>query len=167
MEIVVNDTNLFFDLLAVDLIDKFFSLPFDVHTTDFVISEVVEPEQIEVIERLIEEGKLTVFVSDFEIYSQIIEMNMKVRGLSLPDCSVWYYSKTNGYTLLTGDKLLRNTAIKDDVMVRGILYILDLMVETGVIMSLLAAEKLQLLLNKGSRLPVKECKRRIEKWSNA
>ena len=29
--IVVNDTNIFIDLISVDLLDEFFSLPIDIH----------------------------------------------------------------------------------------------------------------------------------------
>lgn len=43
--IVVNDTNIFIDLIAVDLLDKFFSLPIEIHTTDFVVHELTEPLQ--------------------------------------------------------------------------------------------------------------------------
>lgn len=166
MEIVVNDTNLFFDLLVVDLMDCFFRLPLEVHTTDFVLSEITEPEQLEIIEEFVEDGRLTVYVSEFDEYSAIAELNQRVRGLSMPDCSVWYYSKVNGYILLTGDKLLRNSALKDNVAVRGILFVLDLMVETGIISPSEAAVKLQQLLDSGSRLPVSECKWRLEKWSS-
>lgn len=40
--IVVNDTNIFIDLISVDLLDEFFSLPIDIHTTDFVINELTQ-----------------------------------------------------------------------------------------------------------------------------
>ena len=43
--IVVNDTNIFIDLISVDLLDEFFSLPIDIHTTDFVVHELTEPLQ--------------------------------------------------------------------------------------------------------------------------
>ena len=44
MQIVVNDTNLFIDLIHAELIDFFFQLPFEVHTTDFVVGEIEDPE---------------------------------------------------------------------------------------------------------------------------
>jgi len=54
MQIVVNDTNLFIDLIHAELIDLFFQLPFEVHTTDFVVGEVEDPEQDTIILELIE-----------------------------------------------------------------------------------------------------------------
>lgn len=46
MQIVVNDTNLFIDLIHAELIDFFFQLPFEVHTTDFVVDELIRCELI-------------------------------------------------------------------------------------------------------------------------
>lgn len=39
-QIVVNDTNVFIDLLEVGLLDKFFLLSWEIHTTDFVMLEL-------------------------------------------------------------------------------------------------------------------------------
>lgn len=36
--IVVSDTNIFIDLIEVGLLDKFFSLPWEIHTTDMIYS---------------------------------------------------------------------------------------------------------------------------------
>ena len=41
--IVVSDSNIFFDLLSVDLLNDFFLLPCEITTTDFVISEIIRP----------------------------------------------------------------------------------------------------------------------------
>ena len=43
--IVVSDTNIFIDLVKLDLLADFFLLPWDIHTTDFVISELTDHEQ--------------------------------------------------------------------------------------------------------------------------
>lgn len=48
--IVVSDTNIFFDLLSVDLLDTFFELPCTITTTDFVIEEIELPEQKKLIQ---------------------------------------------------------------------------------------------------------------------
>ena len=54
MQIVVNDTNVFIDLIHAGLIDQFFQIPLEVHTTDFVVGELEEPEQQAIINNLIE-----------------------------------------------------------------------------------------------------------------
>ena len=60
MDIVINDTNIFLDLYAVDLLDTFFQLPIHVHTVDFVVDEIKQPEQRTVIQQLIAKGLLKV-----------------------------------------------------------------------------------------------------------
>ena len=61
MEIVVNDTNIFIDLYSIGLLEEFFELPITVHTVDFVINELKEPEQLKAINEFIKNGKLREF----------------------------------------------------------------------------------------------------------
>lgn len=44
--IVVSDTNIFFDLISVDLLNDFFQLPCKIVTTDFVVNEIEQPNQL-------------------------------------------------------------------------------------------------------------------------
>lgn len=43
--VVVSDTNIFIDLVKLNLLGDLFALPWDVRTTDFVISELTDSEQ--------------------------------------------------------------------------------------------------------------------------
>lgn len=45
-KLVVNDANIFFDLMNSGLLDKFFELPWSIHTTDFVFAEIKREEQL-------------------------------------------------------------------------------------------------------------------------
>lgn len=166
MEFVVNDTNIFFDLIYADLLEEFFQLEMTVYTTDLIISEIEEPEQADLIEAFIQEGQLLVQNLSFEALTDLYAMQEENGGLSIEDCSVWYLSKQNNYTLLSGDGLLRRTASKDGVMVKGLLYILDKLVETEIVLPATAAHKLEMLLEKGTRLPHGECHKRIADWRN-
>ena len=165
MQIVVNDTNLFIDLIHAELIDVFFQLPFEVHTTDFVVSEIEEPEQEDIINHLIEAKRLFVASNTFNEVEEIMSLQEAVNRLSIPDCSVWHYSKKNNYTLLTGDNLLRRTALKDQVVVRGLLYIFDELIRLELITPALACIRLRFLLDTGTRLPKEACDERFELWS--
>ncbi len=165
MQIVVNDTNIFIDLIHIELIDKFCQLPYEFHTTDFVINEIEETYQEAIILQLIEAGRLIVAsLAAIEI-DDIILLQETVTRLSIPDCSVWYYSKKNNYTLLTGDNVLRKTAEKDHITVRGILFIFDELVRFGFLAPLEAIAKLRLLLETGCRLPGDACNEGFERWS--
>lgn len=72
-KIVVNDTNIFLDLISVDLLDGFFSLPFEFHTTDFVIGEIIKPKQQVKLSPFTESKKLNVVSFDFDELSKIIK----------------------------------------------------------------------------------------------
>jgi len=166
MQIVVNDTNLFIDLIHAELIDVFFQLPFEVHTTDFVVGEIEESEQEEIINQLRGTGRLFVVSYSFDEVEEIMLLQEAVNRLSVPDCSVWHYSKKHNYTLLTGDNLLRKTAMKDQVVVKGLLFIFDELVRLELITPAVACIKLRFLLETGTRLPKEACDERFELWSS-
>ena len=165
MQIVVNDTNVFIDLIHAGLIDQFFQIPIEVHTTDFVVGEIEEPEQQAIINDLIETGKLLVASSTFNEVAEIMSLQEEVSRLSIPDCSVWHYSKKNNYTLVTGDNLLRKTALKDQVTVKGLLFIFDELVRLELITPAEACVKLKFRLETGTRLPKEACDERLDRWS--
>ena len=58
--IVVNDTNIFIDLISVGLLDDFFHLPIEIHTTDFVLNELTDESQSAAVWRHVNSKHLTV-----------------------------------------------------------------------------------------------------------
>lgn len=70
------------------------------------------------------------------------------------------------FTLLTGDGPLCKAAFKAGVDVKGLLFVVDELVDNGLLLPHRVAEKIQILLNAGTRLPHKECDDRIKMWSN-
>ncbi|MCR4579058.1 MAG: hypothetical protein K5681_01795 [Treponema sp.] len=164
-KLVISDTNIFLDLISVDLLEAFFSLPCDFFTTDFVISEIIQPMQISALERFIKTGRLEVASFDFDELMNINEVFEKNdNNASLTDCSVWYYAKKTSGRLLTGDGKLRKSAEADNVKVSGILYIFDNLVEYGILDPFLAADLLEKLTLINMRLPRGECQKRIADW---
>lgn len=166
-QIVVNDTNVFIDLYEVGLLEEFFSLPWEVHTTDFVMLELQREGQHETVARFKADRRLVVPVFEAEELLEIATMyqqHMNRSNLSLTDCSVWYYAKVNNYILLTGDRKLRTTSVFDGVEVHGVIYIFDTLVEFDMIPRQVAVEKLQQLYVINPRLPKEEIDKRINKW---
>ena len=119
--IVVSDTNIFIDLVKLDLLGDLFALPWDVHTTDFVISELTDPVQKAAVTAFIKRNKLTIGRLSSEEVGKIVQRSSETGGkISITDFSVCLYSKKNGYTLLTGDRNLRKIAINESIAVHGI-----------------------------------------------
>ncbi len=168
-KIVVNDTNVFIDLLYVGLLDKFFRLPWEIHTTDLVMLELVKEGQKETVEVYETMGFLNVAKFDFD---EVLEINKLLKrfesktNVSLTDCSVWYYAKQNSYALLTGDRKLRNSALSEGVEVHGIIYVFDALVESKIIPVSMAHERLELLKEHNPRLPQNEIDKRLKLWKD-
>ena len=166
-KIVVNDTNVFIDLYEVGLLEQFFSLPWEVHTTDFVMLELRREGQHETVAKYKADKRLVVPVFEAKEMSEIgnlFQQNMNRTNVSLTDCSVWYYAKVNNYILLTGDRKLRTTSILDGVEVHGVIYVFDALVEFNMISRQVAVEKLQQLHVINPRLPKEEIEKRINLW---
>ena len=77
---------------------------------------------------------------------------------------MWYYAKKNSYTLLTGDRKLRNASLIDGVEVHGIIYVIDQLVEEGILAKRIAISKLKQLGTSNPRLPKDEIEQRIRLW---
>ncbi len=165
--IVISDTNIILDLLFLNMLDDFFSLPCDICTTDLVIDEIVQPAQQKILDSFVKSRKLEVVQfspSEFSNITNLFVMNPN--NASLTDCSVWYYAKQTNGRLLTGDGKLRKAAENDNVKVSGILYVFDNLIEYEILSRNKAADLLENLIKVNMRLPKDECEKRILTWRN-
>lgn len=166
-KIVVNDTNIFIDLFNVDLLDEFFSIPWEVHTTRFVMLELLREEQQAKVTPYLELGKLQIPNLESKEIAEIGRLFQQYENqtnLSFTDCSVWYYAKVNNYVLLTGDRKLRTVAAFDGIEVHGILHVFDRLVDNGIISYQVAIERIELLYQTNPRLPKDEKDKRLQAW---
>lgn len=168
MEIIaVSDTNIFIDLIEIGLIDDFFSLPWQIHTTDMVIHELKITAQKNIVVEYKNSGSLHVKMydaKDMVALARFYSLKSATTKVSIQDCSVWLYAQGEGYTLLTGDAKLKNAALKSGVDVHGILYVIDKLVEHHLLSKINASKKLEELYMLNPRLPKTEIDRRIKLW---
>lgn len=166
-KIVVNDTNIFIDLFNVDLLEEFFSIPWEVHTTRFVMLELQHEGQQEKVSAYQESGKLHIPNLGSRELTEIALLFQRYENqanLSFTDCSVWYYAKIHNYVLLTGDRKLRTASVFDGVEVHGILHVFDRLVDNGIISYQVAIERIELLYQTNPRLPQGEKEKRLLAW---
>lgn len=164
MEIVINDTNILIDLYNSKLLQYCKLLNFDFRTIDFVIHEIEIDEQLEAIQKMIDEGMLKVYSLDGQTMQTVYEKKILYQdkcNVSITDISVMVYAKENNCRLLTGDKTLRTTAEKENIKVSGIIYIIDLLM--GKIDNESLLESIELLLQTNDRLPKALIQERIDK----
>ena len=150
---------------CIGLLQLMCSLPYEIHTVDFVAAELIDEDQKKAFEELVGNGKIIVDSFTAEEVMEIVAEHSSVSGnLSIPDCSVCYYAKKHGVPMLTGDRRLRRHAEQLSIEVHGILFLFDEMVANSVITSIDAATKLKELMALNSRLPQAAIRERIDKW---
>lgn len=165
MKILVNDTNIFIDLHSVGLLEEMCRLPYEIHTVDFVVSEIADADQRRIFDELVARGEISVdgFTADEVI--EIVEEHSSVSGnLSIPDCSVCYFARKHNVPMLTGDRRLRRYAEEQSIEVHGILFIFDELVKHDIISTSMAADRLEELFAINARLPKAEIRDRINRW---
>ena len=103
-KIVISDTNIFIDLVDASLVDAFFALPFEVHTTTYILEELLKMEQRAALEKHIANGRLHITSLEGEEFIDLLLLyNGAGSNLSVNDCSVWLLASMKDGALLTGD----------------------------------------------------------------
>lgn len=162
MQLLISDANILIDIDRLELIKEFYSLPHDIQTTDFAFAELYKTQRA-----ILSHNRLTIIPTpDGPALDEISDLFNAHAGISFQDASVWYYARTRGGVLLTGDGTLRKKAMKDGVTVRGILFILDELKAHGIISIATTLVKLQLLQEINTRLPEGEIQQRIARLTD-
>ncbi len=161
-KLLISDANIIIDIIVGELQDAMFALDYDFGTPDILYAEELEEQHPEIIDAglaLFELNPDTINNAN-TLYQQNI-----ITKVSVNDCMALALAQQENCTLLTGDAKLKKLAIIENVPVRGTLWIVDEMF-TGKLISVKNAEDAyQKMLNDGSRLPIEEIKKQINKFN--
>lgn len=166
MIIVVNDANILIDLIKLKLVECFFKLNWEFHTTSLIIEHELYDEQKEILMPYIQHGTLiSQELSTDDIFA-IITIQKEKPQLSDKDCSALLYAQKLNACILTSDYALRKFAKHKNLDVHGHLYIFDALVEQQCLSPKQAIQKLADLniINSKLQLPKTACENRIAKW---
>lgn len=166
MIVVVNDANILIDLIKLKLVEAFFNINWEFHSTNLIIENELYDEQKEQLQPYINNGKLIIQELDVEDMISIMNIQVQKPQLSDKDCSALHCAQKLNASLVTSDNTLRKFAKTKKVEVHGHLWVFDALLEHKCISTETAIMKLNELntINAKLNLPEKECKARIEIW---
>lgn len=169
MRIAITDACIFIDLIELRLTSQFFGLSIEIHTSLDVYYELY-PEQQELLKAYMSIGKLV-------IHNITGDEKTKIKNSGYPgslseiDMSVLFLAEKFNAMVLSSDKAVRNYAKSKSFEYHGMLWIFDKLVESGLVSTYEAIEKIKNLLSsniiyKNSVELNDEIEKRILKWSD-
>lgn len=162
LNVLVSDTSVLIDLDRGALVEATFQLPFEFTVPDLLYKRELRehggPEFVRMGLRIEE--------LDGDGVSLALGYLRKRRSLSLPDSFALALAKTNAWTLLSGDRELRELAEEESVQCHGVLWLLDKMFEHCVIdQDRLCTGLDKIAAHPRCRLPKSEIRKRILAYS--
>jgi len=157
--LLVSDANIFIDLERIGLLIEFSKLDIEISTSDFIFNELNQKQQI-LLRSLnidiytLDPNELIIFFTEYRALGQV--------KISPQDYSIYYFAKKYEAYLLSNDKALRNFSNANSIDVKGIFYILDLIIEQSDLSNNDLEKSITLLLN-NSWLPKDEISKRLER----
>lgn len=153
------DANYVFDLDAGGILDCPLYLGYAFLMTNFIAHEIqtISPERLRFC------GLQIVDLEPGQV-SDIYELAREHRGLSYRDLSAFVLARDTHSVLVTGDGHLRTMAEENDIECHGTLWMLDALVEGGILKGPRAADAVRTMQTNNRWLPKAECDARIQKW---
>lgn len=170
MKIAVKDANIFIDLESMGLLDLWFQLGITTLTSSFVVMELEDGGHENALACIRAKQAVEAEISGEEMAGAFADFQDTHggSGLSETDLSVIYLAIREEAMVLSGDRLLRMTAVAQHLEVHGTLWIMDRLVAEGVLQPALAADRLEALMRRTGReqryLPKGDCESRISRW---
>lgn len=162
MKIAVQDANILMDLANGDLLEAWFSLGIETHTTDLVVAEITHTAQKKAVALCLRRKQLLVRSFDGVALAEVIIFSQS-HGISPSDASALRLAMELEATLLTGDGRLRKVA-ESKVSLGGLLKTLDLLANSKSLPPKQLANGLRKAMDLGCFLPTDECEKRLKLW---
>ena len=162
MKIGVTDANVFIDLIKLQWLGYLFSIELDIYTTREIIDELNDG-QMERVNAFIQSQQLTVYYFSAEELEQISTMKTPA-SLTTEDKSVVFLARLLQSSVLSGDNPLRKFCEKQNLEVKGIIWLFDRFLQLNLVTYQTAAERMNYLLSFNNRLPAADCESRLKEW---
>ena len=154
----VVDSSILIDFHRGDLLEALLALPFAFLVPDVIVAELEVPDG----QRLLARGLANVSLAGEQV-AAVLALAAVHRVPSINDLFALVLARSTKATLLTGDRALRQVAESEGIDVHGTLWLLDQLVRLAIITAGQAADGLEQMMARGSRLPDRECRLRVER----
>jgi hypothetical protein len=160
MRLVVTDANIIIDLGAGDLLDPMLAVPgIEFHVPDVLFAEELAHRYGDL------PGKgLRVTPQPAEATEEVVRLRDVYRRASTNDLFALVLAKRLGCALLTGDRALRGAAASQAIEVHGTVWLVELLLESGVIAVDSAERAYHAMRRDQSRLPWDAVEEQIRRW---
>lgn len=167
LRIAITDACIFIDLYDLGLVNTFFQLEIDIHTTTSVFFELYS-EQQQLLKAYQSVGRLIVHNLKEEDFIQI-QSEPYPKSLSETDKSVLHIANKLDACVLSSDKTVRNYAKNKDIEYHGMIWIFDKLIEENILSKKEAANKLKQLVAtnfifQNNKPLVDEIEKRLKIW---
>jgi predicted DNA-binding protein (UPF0278 family) len=167
LRLAVTDACIFIDLCDLDLINSFFRLDIEIHTTTSVYFELYS-EQQQILKAYQSVGRLFVHNLKEEDFLQI-QSEYYPKSLSETDKSVLHLAQKLDACILSSDKTVRNCAKNKSIEYHGMIWIFDKLLEANILSKEEAGSKLKELIAtnfifQNNKSLVEEIEKRLKIW---
>jgi hypothetical protein len=162
MKIAVTDANIFIDLIKLRWLGYLFSIGLEIYSSREVIDELND-NQLEQLNGFIQSQQIKVYSFSAEELISIHAITAPA-SLTVEDKSILFLARKLEATVLTGDNPLRKFCLKNELDVKGIIWLFDRFLELEVVGYEVAINQMNNLLSFNDRLPVADCEQRLKMW---
>lgn len=156
MQVLISDANVLIDMEAGGLLELMFQLSFEFKVSDMLFADELSQRHSHLMDLGLHLAELTPTGME-----DAMRMTHTYPGPSRYDCFSLALARQEGCPLLTGDGDLRKAARKEAVIVKGTIWLVEQMVEQGLISPTHAQEAYHAMRDAGSRLPWEDAFKRL------
>lgn len=160
MPILVSDANIFIDLEVGGILGKAFDLPEEIQVPDLLFQDELSQDHPDLLDLGIVLGEL-----DENGMLDLLDLASRYTGISRYDSAALALARAIGCPLLTGDARLREAAEAEAVRVHGTIWLVERMIDEGLITTKAARTAFKSMKADGRRLPWQEADRMIRRKS--
>lgn len=158
MPILVSDANIFIDLESGGVVARAFDLPEEIRVPDILYQDELARDHPELFDLGIVLEEL-----DANGILDLIDLAGRYARISRYDSAALALARASGCPLLTGDARLREAAQAEAVTVHGTIWLVERMLDEGLITTTQAYAAFESMKADGRRLPWKEANRMVER----